>query len=175
MDFQCDQREREESARAAARQNLIGLSFSFFGGAAVHSMFGKLTKRLPGRISLSVTIRFVTLVRQSDRDASSIAFRRVFEDMREGNPELTDFRTLQPRLLSTFERRERTSFEEQAVCVFDMNYLRLREANIPVLLLRARHSDPRHASISRKGFNDLTAELLLTIGARGMLTANMVS
>ncbi|KAG6218794.1 hypothetical protein E4U50_000098 [Claviceps purpurea] len=84
----------------------------------------------------------------------------------------------------TFYAREtRTDyFEEQAVylfatraSVFDMNYSRLREANVPVLPLRARHSDPRHASISSKEFNDLTAELPLTIGARVMLTANMVS
>ncbi|KAG6309062.1 hypothetical protein E4U45_002359 [Claviceps purpurea] len=84
----------------------------------------------------------------------------------------------------TFYAREtRTDyFEEQAVylfatraSVFDMNYSRLREANVPVLPLRARHSDPRHASISSKEFNDLAAELPLTIGARVMLTANMVS
>ncbi|KAG6020649.1 hypothetical protein E4U19_006230 [Claviceps sp. Clav32 group G5] len=120
----------------------------------------------------SVTIRFVTLVRQSDTDASSITFRRVLEDLREGNTDPTDFRTLKPRLLSTFERRERPTFEEQAVylfatraSVFDMNYSRLCEANVPVLLLRARHSNPRYALISSKEFNDLTAELPLTIGA----------
>ncbi|KAG5943554.1 hypothetical protein E4U59_000265 [Claviceps monticola] len=76
--------------------------------------------------------------------------------MRDGNPDLTDFRTLEPRLLSTLETRERTTFEEHAVFVFatrasvsDMNYSRLREAN---------------------EFNDLTAELPLTIGARVILT-----
>ncbi|KAG6021768.1 hypothetical protein E4U19_005479 [Claviceps sp. Clav32 group G5] len=47
-----------------------------------------------------------------------------------------------------------------------MNYSRLRDANVPVLLLRARHSHPRYASISSKEFNDLTAELLLSISAR---------
>ncbi|KAG6231956.1 hypothetical protein E4U34_000025 [Claviceps purpurea] len=174
MNFQCDQREREESARTAARQNLIGLSFSFFGGA-FHSMFGKLinnsileyiclawinqhlreaypesndeyfagfsiivagdfyqlppvsgtaifepraktTIGMAGKnayFALSVTIRFVTLVRQSDTGASSIAFRRVLEDVREGNPDRTDFRTLQPRLLSTLERRERTTLRNR--------------------------------------------------------------
>ncbi|KAG6317868.1 hypothetical protein E4U44_008343 [Claviceps purpurea] len=77
-------------------------------------------------------------------------------------------------------RTERTTFEEQAVyffatraSVFDVTYSRLREANVPVLLLRARHSNPRYASISSKEFNDLTAELPLTIGARVMLTANI--
>ncbi|KAG6171682.1 hypothetical protein E4U51_008321 [Claviceps purpurea] len=77
-------------------------------------------------------------------------------------------------------RTERTTFEEQAVSlfatrasVFDVNYSRLREVNVPVLLLRARHSNPRYASISSKEFNDLTAELPLTIGARVMLTANI--
>ncbi|CCE33022.1 uncharacterized protein CPUR_06945 [Claviceps purpurea 20.1] len=77
-------------------------------------------------------------------------------------------------------RTERTTFEEQAVYffatranVFDVTYSRLREANVPVLLLRARHSNPRYASISSKEFNDLTAELPLTIGARVMLTANI--
>ncbi|KAG5957581.1 hypothetical protein E4U58_005834 [Claviceps cyperi] len=54
-----------------------------------------------------------------------------------------------------------------------MNYSRLREANVPILLLRARYSNPRYASISSKRFNDLTAELLLSIGARVMLTANI--
>ncbi|KAG6254797.1 hypothetical protein E4U24_007227 [Claviceps purpurea] len=63
--------------------------------------------------ALSVTIRLVTLVRQSDTDASSIAFRRVLEDVREGNPDRTDFRTLQPRLLSTLERRERTTLRNR--------------------------------------------------------------
>ncbi|KAG6310261.1 hypothetical protein E4U22_003396, partial [Claviceps purpurea] len=51
-----------------------------------------------------------------------------------------------------------------------MNYSRLRDANVPVLLLRAH---PRYASISSKDFNDLTAELLLSIGARVMLTTNI--
>ncbi|KAG6312762.1 hypothetical protein E4U44_003099, partial [Claviceps purpurea] len=54
-----------------------------------------------------------------------------------------------------------------------MNYSRLRDANVPALLLRARHSHPRYASISSKAFNDLTAELLLSIGARVMLTMNI--
>ncbi|KAG5973359.1 hypothetical protein E4U58_005275 [Claviceps cyperi] len=54
-----------------------------------------------------------------------------------------------------------------------MNYSRLREANVPVLLIRARHNNPRYASISSKEFKDLTAELLLSIGARVMLTANI--
>ncbi|KAG5950938.1 hypothetical protein E4U58_001360 [Claviceps cyperi] len=79
---------------------------------------------------------------------SSIAFRRVLEDMREGNPDVTDFRTLEPRLISTLERREQNTFEEQAVYLFatrasvdDMNFSRLSEANVPVLLLRARHSN----------------------------------
>ncbi|KAG6253059.1 hypothetical protein E4U23_008107 [Claviceps purpurea] len=54
-----------------------------------------------------------------------------------------------------------------------MNYSRLRDANVPALLLRARHSHPRYASISSKDFNDLTAELLLSIGARVMLTMNI--
>ncbi|KAG6299514.1 hypothetical protein E4U09_008088 [Claviceps aff. purpurea] len=77
-------------------------------------------------------------------------------------------------------RTERTTFEEQAVylfatraSVFDVNYSRLREVNVSVLLLRARHSNPRYTSISSKEFNDLTAELPLTIGARVMLTANI--
>ncbi|KAG6152626.1 hypothetical protein E4U51_000364, partial [Claviceps purpurea] len=100
--------------------------------------------------------------------------------MRQGNPDLTDFRTLEPRLLSRLERRERTTFEEQAVYLFatrdsvnEMNYSRLRDADVPVLLLRARHSHPRCASISSNNFNDLTAELLLSIGARVMLTTNI--
>ncbi|KAG5954979.1 hypothetical protein E4U58_007375 [Claviceps cyperi] len=53
----------------------------------------------------------------------------------EGNPDLTDFRTLEPRLLYTLERRGRTTFEEQVVYLSatrasadDMNYSRLREA-----------------------------------------------
>ncbi|KAG5985965.1 hypothetical protein E4U52_000735, partial [Claviceps spartinae] len=54
-----------------------------------------------------------------------------------------------------------------------MNYSRLRDANVPVLLLRARHSNPRYASISSKEFNDLTPELLLSIGARVMLMTNI--
>ncbi|CCE31336.1 uncharacterized protein CPUR_05187 [Claviceps purpurea 20.1] len=54
-----------------------------------------------------------------------------------------------------------------------MNYSRLRDANVPALLLRARHSHPRYASISSKAFNDLTAELLLSIGARVMLTMSI--
>ncbi|KAG5914222.1 hypothetical protein E4U61_006001 [Claviceps capensis] len=68
--------------------------------------------------------------------------------MRDGNPGLTDFRTLEPRSLSTLETRERTTFEEHSVYIFaarasvsDLNYSRLREANVPVLLLRARHSN----------------------------------
>ncbi|KAG5988763.1 hypothetical protein E4U52_006258, partial [Claviceps spartinae] len=70
--------------------------------------------------------------------------------MRQGNPDLTDFRTLEPRFLSRLERRERATFEEQVVYLFatrdsvhDINYSRLRDANVPVLLLRARHSHPR--------------------------------
>ncbi|KAG6170092.1 hypothetical protein E4U27_007462, partial [Claviceps purpurea] len=54
-----------------------------------------------------------------------------------------------------------------------MNHSHLRDANVPVLLLRARHSHPRYASISNKEFNDLTAELLLSIGALVMLTTNI--
>ncbi|KAG6242721.1 hypothetical protein E4U23_006775 [Claviceps purpurea] len=80
----------------------------------------------------------------------------------------------------TLERRERTTFEEQAVYLFatrdsvhEMNYSRLRDANVPVLLLCARHSHPRYASISSKDFNDLTAELLLSIWARVTLTTNI--
>ncbi|KAG6094879.1 hypothetical protein E4U31_006121, partial [Claviceps sp. LM219 group G6] len=86
--------------------------------------------------ALKDTIQLVTLVRQSDTDASSIAFRRVLENMRQGNADLTDFRTLEPRLLSRLERRERATFEGQAVYLFgtrdrvhDMNYSRLRDAN----------------------------------------------
>ncbi|KAG5929853.1 hypothetical protein E4U60_007312 [Claviceps pazoutovae] len=147
-------------------------------GTALFEPQAKKTIGMAGKnayFAFPVTIRFVTLVRQSDTDASSIAFRRVLEDMREGNPDLTDFRTLEPRFLSTLERRERTTFEEQAVYLFatrvsvsDMSYSRLCDANVPVLLLRARHSNPRYASISSKEFNDLTAELPLTIGARVM-------
>ncbi|KAG6114082.1 hypothetical protein E4U31_006544 [Claviceps sp. LM219 group G6] len=84
--------------------------------------------------ALKDTIQLVTLVRQSDTDASSIVFRRVLENMRQGNPDLTDFRTLEPRLLSRLKRRERATFEEQAVYLFatrdsvhDMNYSCLRE------------------------------------------------
>ncbi|KAG6200207.1 hypothetical protein E4U35_006309, partial [Claviceps purpurea] len=57
--------------------------------------------------------------------------------------------------------------------VHEMNYSRLRDANVPVLLLCARHSHPRYASISSKDFNDLTAELLLSIWARVTLTTNI--
>ncbi|CCE27458.1 uncharacterized protein CPUR_00932 [Claviceps purpurea 20.1] len=155
----------------------------FAGGMALFEARPVTTVAIAGKNAykaLSVTIRLVTLVRQSDTDASSIAFRRVLENMRQGNPDLTDFRTLEPRLLSRLERRERTTFEEQAVYLFatrdsvnEMNYSRLRDANVPVLLLRARHSHPRCASISSKDFNDLTAELLLSIGARVMLTTNI--
>ncbi|KAG5973677.1 hypothetical protein E4U58_004615 [Claviceps cyperi] len=137
-------------------------------GTALFEPRAKTTSGMASKnayFALSVTIRSVTLVRQSDTDASSIAFRRVLEDMREGNPDLTDFRTLEPRLPSTLERRERTTFGEQAVylfatraSVFGMNYLRLRKAN---------------ALISSKEFNDLTAESLLTVGARVMLMANI--
>ncbi|CCE29302.1 uncharacterized protein CPUR_02995 [Claviceps purpurea 20.1] len=130
--------------------------------------------------ALSVTIRFVTLVRQSDTDASSIAFRRVLENMRQGNPDLTDFRTLEPRLLSMLERRERLLLRNRpsisllrGTASNEMNYSRLRDANVPVLLLRARHRHPRYASISSTNFNYLTAELLLSIGARVMLTTNI--
>ncbi|KAG6250636.1 hypothetical protein E4U23_001297, partial [Claviceps purpurea] len=84
--------------------------------------------------------------------------------------------TMQRSRIPTSPRRS----PEQAVylfatraSVFDVNYSRLREVNVPVLLLRARHSNPRHASISSKEFNDLTAELPLTIGARVMLTAKI--
>ncbi|KAG5970297.1 hypothetical protein E4U56_007890 [Claviceps arundinis] len=67
-------------------------------------------------------------------------------------------------------RTERTTFEERSVylfatraSVFDVNYSRLREANVPVLLLRAWHSNPRYASILSKEFNDLTVMLMANI------------
>ncbi|KAG5969733.1 hypothetical protein E4U56_008123 [Claviceps arundinis] len=119
---------REESANSSPRTALFEARANTAIAMAVKNAYD----------ALSVTIRFVTLVRQlvrqSDTDASNIAFRRVLENMREGNPDLTDFRTLEPRLLSMLERRERTTFEEQAVYLFatrasvdEMNYSRLRE------------------------------------------------
>ncbi|KAG5961212.1 hypothetical protein E4U58_004379 [Claviceps cyperi] len=95
----------------------------------------RTTSALPGSVSLLPAI-FTNILPFAERPSSkpgsprakttigmaairmrvAIAFRWVLEDMREGNPDLTDFRTFEPRLLSTLERRD--IFEEQAVYLF---------------------------------------------------------
>ncbi|KAG5954944.1 hypothetical protein E4U56_007582 [Claviceps arundinis] len=148
----------------------LGMSYGRAGpvdGKALFDAQADTIVNIAGRNAykaLKDTIKLVTLVRQSDTDASSIAFRRVLENLRQGNPDLTDFRTLEPRLLSRLERRERATFEEQAVYLFatrdsvhNMNYSRLRDANIleltsfgcSILELRSRKQP---ASLRRSGF-----------------------
>ncbi|KAG5991027.1 hypothetical protein E4U52_004051 [Claviceps spartinae] len=85
-------------------------------------------------------------------------------------------------LVASFTRRERATFEEQAVYLFatrgsvhEMNYLLTptqRECTCPTPP-RTAQSPTVCFDLECKEFNDLTAELLLSIGAHVMLTTNI--
>jgi hypothetical protein len=152
------------------------------GGRTLFAVTATGPEAIKGQLlyrALDRTVRLTQVMRQQGEDETAIRFRTALQELRESRLSRASWELLCTRVQNQLAPREVESFQSALRLYYtkeevrERNYYQLAALNRPVKKLLATHTGRSASKATTDEADNLAADLLLSIGARVMLTANL--